>query len=293
MKSTIHLLSAINRSLIPSAPEQSVISSSGNRWDGIKIENQLLQPMQMTSHVTLGHRLVINIGNAVQYEYRTGNKWISTITQPGNISLIEAGTENEVRWTDEPLHMLAIELNPAFTEEFAGMGKLSFREQRAIEDNMLYQLSVSLNEELQYGDFAGKLYGESVAIGFAIHIGTKYMDAAKQLFAPKGKLSAKQLKLILEYFKMHTTENVGLGEMSSMLCMSPFHFSRVFKNTTDMSPHQYMLRLKVERAIQLIVKKDASLTDIALSMGFNDQSHFIRVFKKITGRLPKTFAGVV
>ena len=64
---------------------------------------------------------------------------------------------------------------------------------------------------------------------------------------------------------------------------------RLFKQTTGISPHQFILQLKIERAKQLINKTQLSLTEIAYELGFTDQAHFSNAFKKIIGVAPRQY----
>jgi AraC family transcriptional regulator len=78
-------------------------------------------------------------------------------------------------------------------------------------------------------------------------------------------------------------------ELAKQTNTSPFHFMRLFKQTTGISPHQFILQLKIERAKQLINKSQLSLTEIAYELGFTDQAHFSNAFKKIIGVAPRQY----
>jgi AraC family transcriptional regulator len=72
--------------------------------------------------------------------------------------------------------------------------------------------------------------------------------------------------------------------------LSAFHFARLFKNTLGLTTHQYVLQNRIERAKNLIVKfSHLNLTEIGLSVGFFDQAHFTKSFKRATGATPKAF----
>jgi len=71
--------------------------------------------------------------------------------------------------------------------------------------------------------------------------------------------------------------------------MSLWHFSRMFKQSTGLSPHQYLIRERIEAAKRLLVKPETSLEKIATELGFSDQSHLITVFRRFTGLTPKQY----
>nr|WP_058998923.1 helix-turn-helix transcriptional regulator [Leptolyngbya sp. NIES-2104] len=69
--------------------------------------------------------------------------------------------------------------------------------------------------------------------------------------------------------------------------MSPHHFSRLFKQSTGLSPHQYVIRCRVERAKQLLLKGEMTIAEVAATVGFYDQSHFAHYFRRLMGVTPK------
>jgi AraC family transcriptional regulator len=71
--------------------------------------------------------------------------------------------------------------------------------------------------------------------------------------------------------------------------MSSFHFAREFKKATGTTPHQYLIRFRVEKAKSLLVDRDLPLVEVGLRAGFSHQSHFTRLFRRITGTTPHLF----
>jgi AraC family transcriptional regulator len=87
----------------------------------------------------------------------------------------------------------------------------------------------------------------------------------------------------------HPEEEHSLEEMAAQAGVTPSHFCRIFKKANGVSPHQYVMKAKLDRAQELITNSDASLALIANSLGFNSQSHFTRAFRQFTGRTPSDF----
>jgi AraC-like DNA-binding protein len=93
------------------------------------------------------------------------------------------------------------------------------------------------------------------------------------------------VRAIRTYLEEHYTENVTLEDLSSLSGLSGYHLIRVFRADTGLPPHAYLEQIRVNRA-RLLLRTGAAIAEVALSTGFNDQSHFSRHFKKMTGVTP-------
>ena len=82
---------------------------------------------------------------------------------------------------------------------------------------------------------------------------------------------------------------VGLDETAAQVGLSPFHFLKLFANVLGVTPHQYLLRCRLRRAARLLVEDDRSITDVALDVGFDDLSNFVRTFGRAAGMSPRSF----
>lgn len=94
------------------------------------------------------------------------------------------------------------------------------------------------------------------------------------------------IKNSIEYIKDTLDLNISLEELAKNSNLSKYHFLRVFKKNTGLTPHHYILTQKIHKAKTLVLKGQ-SLSEAGLNVGFNDQSHFIRNFRKIYGYSPK------
>ncbi|MDJ0596910.1 MAG: helix-turn-helix transcriptional regulator [Pleurocapsa sp. MO_226.B13] len=72
--------------------------------------------------------------------------------------------------------------------------------------------------------------------------------------------------------------------------MSRYHFCRLFSKSTGISPHQYLIKSRIERAKELLLQKHQSVADVALQVGFTSQSNFTRHFKRLVGATPRKFS---
>ncbi|WP_235595989.1 helix-turn-helix domain-containing protein [Mastigocoleus testarum] len=110
-----------------------------------------------------------------------------------------------------------------------------------------------------------------------------------QLPIYEGGLPLHQLQKILNYIDAHLERDIKLTDLARLLDMSQFHFSHLFKQSIGISPYQYLIQQRVERAKKLLKQTDRLIVDIALECGFNSHSHLSKKFRQFTGMTPKAY----
>ena len=91
---------------------------------------------------------------------------------------------------------------------------------------------------------------------------------------------------MIDFIEASLGTDIRLDELAAQACLSPFHFSRLFREATGLSPHRYVTDRRVQAARHELTHNDAPLVQIALDFGFGSQANFTRVFRKATGLTP-------
>ncbi len=104
-----------------------------------------------------------------------------------------------------------------------------------------------------------------------------------------GGLPPRRLQRVLEHVKENIEKDLSVGEMAEVVGMSQYYFSKLFKMSTGTTPHQYVMRQRVERAQELLRDGNTALVEVATNVGFETQSHFTSVFRRLVGITPKKF----
>ena len=102
----------------------------------------------------------------------------------------------------------------------------------------------------------------------------------------RGGLAAWQVLRVRAYIDSNLHRTIHIRDLSAVARRSPAHFSRKFKQAVGDSPHAYVVRRRLERACHLMMTSAASLSEIALSVGFSDQAHLCRLFRHAFGQSP-------
>lgn len=106
----------------------------------------------------------------------------------------------------------------------------------------------------------------------------------------EGKLSAPQLRRVRDFMEAHLPDKIVLDDVATLLGLNRFRFLKLFKRTVGMTPHAWLLRLRLERAVELInANTDMAMTEVAHAVGFFDQSHFTHAFRQAYGVTPARF----
>ena len=91
------------------------------------------------------------------------------------------------------------------------------------------------------------------------------------------------------FIARHLGEPLTLADIAAAACISRFHFARLFRARTGYSPMAYVMRLRLERAREMLAREDHCIADTAAALGFYDQSHFTRTFRRAHGIPPRVF----
>jgi AraC-like DNA-binding protein len=105
----------------------------------------------------------------------------------------------------------------------------------------------------------------------------------------RGGLPPGAMRRVHDHVDAHLSNSIDLAELSAVAGLSVFHFARQFKLSMGVTPHHYLVRRRVQRAQEMLVSTDLSLSDIAIAAGFSDQSHLARHFRQMVGMTPGQF----
>jgi AraC-like DNA-binding protein len=157
---------------------------------------------------------------------------------------------------------------------------------RGTHDRVMYGLANALLDHVERANEHSALFIDHIALAFYAHITRAYGHAPVTDDFMSGGLSPWQLRRVLDFLSAHLSDDPTVAELARECGLSSGYFSRAFRQTTGVTPHQWLIGKRVERARQLLLGNGLGLADIALVCGFVDQSHFTRVFTKFEGDSP-------
>ncbi len=157
------------------------------------------------------------------------------------------------------------------------------------KDTTVDSLARALFEADRVGGSFGQLYADCISMAIVARL-LAWANRGAGSEQPKvGRLARWRLKRAIDYVEAHLDNPVSLAEVASSAGLTRMHFAAQFRAATGLRPHEYLLRRRIERAQEMLVGTGMPLVDIALSVGFQTQSHFTRVFKRYAGQPPRAW----
>jgi AraC family transcriptional regulator len=260
---------------------------------GVRIHRAHVMPGRMLEHTNAFHEVNVAIsGSLTTQKLSSSGKLISTKGNSGNLCITPAGQSISAIW-ERRLDNMMILLDPAFINRAAAENGLSngfeFAEVYKQSDPLIQQLGLTLLAEAGSESPSGRLFVDSVLQTLTIHFLTHYGTATHRIANATGGLPGYKLRRVKEFITENLEEDLSLAEISAVADLSQFHFSRAFRKSTGLTPQQFLMQQRIERAKELLAKNDLPIVEVSLRTGFKNQSHFTSLFRKFTRITPKVW----
>jgi AraC family transcriptional regulator len=277
------------------ATDLPIWSSQSQGWSHILVEQFQHPPGEEKSHFSEEHAICLSLTpRPVRLLQIKGGRTYLGLQSKGDVSLTPAKIPSYFRWESDD-SCLQIRIASQFIQKVAretiatDPDRLELRLEFQTRDPQLEAIGMMLLAELKQESIGGRLYIESLSNVLAVHLIRQYAASKSRLVVYESGLSERQVLRIVEYIDAHLNQDIKLADLAVLLSISESHLSHRFKQAVGMTPHQYLLQQRIERAKQLLMEGDRSIIDIALLCGFNSHSHLSKQFRQLTGTTPKAF----
>jgi AraC family transcriptional regulator len=235
-------------------------------------------------------------GAAVVEERELAGPWLKTRVEAGDLFLTASQLPYEVRWRavgPEPFETMHLYLglsafDRAIEETFqTDQGTTHLRDLSGFKDNFMSALLEGLHKEVSSRHRGSSLFVEGIAQSLAGHLVRTYADEITPEY--KGGIPGFKLRKVRAMMVAHLADEFSLIRLAREVGMSEFHFSRAFKRTTGLTPSQYFIDLRLEKARRLLRETNRSAIEIGLEVGYTSPSHFARIFRREVGISPSDY----
>ena len=249
---------------------------------------QILSRRQVQDHIIIPavpEPLIVWIlsGVAVVRERAPGGEWQANRVAAGDFFLTTASTPTEMSWQaepDAPFIVMHVYIGVSMMRDVA------LREVSGARDPVLSALLEHIRAELMDQRPPSGIYIQGIAQALAVHLARTCRIAASR---PRGGLPAFKLHRVFEDMRASLAQPFHLAQLASLAGLSACHFSRVFKQSTGLSPSRYLIRMRMEEARRLLSETDKAIIHIGLAVGYSSPSHFASVFRQHTGVAPSSY----
>ncbi len=268
--------------------------SDPTAWSGIFLAHHRQPAWEMPENRLSQHILSINLGFASKIERVIDGRLQREQFLPGNIAIYPANIDYILRWERES-EFLLLGVDPTLlaqtATEILGEDKIELLPLLATTDPLIHSMALALKAELESSQIGGRLYVENIAQTLAVHLLRNYSVGNQAILYETTKptshgLPKHKLQQATDYINDRLDRDLSLADLAALVQMSPFYFARQFKESTGITPHQFVIRCRVERAKELLLYSSLGIADIAVEVGFANQSHLNRHFKRIVGVTP-------
>lgn len=275
--------------VVPLVPGRPQFSSAASPWRGIVVERHTVGPIEIPQHEHASFCLHLQTRGTVGLEWWCDGRHGLETPAAGALILLGAGTSDRLRW-DGTSDRLIVSLDAAMMERVAqeaGVHDLpSFANQWHLHDDALRVLLTEMGREAEKGWPAGALYGELLGLSLASTLLRQHASVPVRMPDARGGIPLPRMRRLLEFIEAHLDGDLSLEQLAAETGISPFHFAHQFRASTGITPHQYVLGQRVERAKLLLKVPQLSMTEIAISTGFSSPTNFVRSFRTRTGVTP-------
>ena len=228
----------------------------------------------------------------------SASPWHGQAVQREQLFLQSYHEPYELRWhggRDLPIQTLVLKLHQQFLQRSieaiteCDPAQLLFMERIGFADPLLLQLGRALQHELEQPTAVGALYAQTAAQMIAVHLLRHYSSAEVRVWESARGLTKRQLQRVKDFVQSQLEAELTLDVLAQQAQLSAYHFARMFRQSTGESPHQFVLRQRLERAQWLLRTTNTPLAAVASACGFGTQSYMTTVFRQRLGLTPGSY----
>ncbi|KAM3108836.1 helix-turn-helix domain-containing protein [Phormidesmis sp. 146-33] len=282
-------------------PNPPVLTSLQSSWNSIQLIHYC-QPLACLSEISNSqHLIIIPLGHeSVSYEVDLEGRAQEVSFQEkdygsGCIAVFPAALPYgfHSHSTYRVMEWMQCYLEPGFLAQIAhesvNPDRVELLQTNKKADGLIHQIGLALKSSLEMDGVSSRFYADSMATALSAHLLRHYSTRNHCFRDYEDGLSKQKLRQAIEYIQAHLGEDISLTDIANELGMSQYYFCHLFKRSTGISPHQFLIHQRVERAKHLLKHSERTVTSVAIECGFANQSHFAKCFRQCTGMNPNQF----
>lgn len=279
------------KDLLKWLPGEVLTTSEGLGWKHIE-----QRTYRYTGHDVvlppIDHFMIVNYQAGVTpMDRRVEDKWKRTYCAPGDISLLTKSEESHWHWS-ENIEVSHIYLSNELISKVAAdvtdyrVETVRLHDELRVQDGLVRRTVSEITREAKAPGAGCLLYVESLGVQLAINLIRNYASVELKTLGGAGKLSKLQVKRLLDFIEGNLQDGLRLEDMSAVVGLGVWTFSKRFNETFNSSPHAFVTAKRVEKATHLLREGNLTIKEISYICGFADQAHMTRVLRAKLGITP-------
>ncbi|BAU12982.1 transcriptional regulator, AraC family [Leptolyngbya sp. NIES-3755] len=290
--------------LPPILPNSPVFSSRGTGWQGILLEQYACSAYEIPEYCFTQHKITLQTQtqDSIKIKRVLDDQVHSEHLVEGGIVIVPAHTPHQVCW-NQPAEFMLLTLDPLRLAQSAHDSivpdQVELIPRFPTFDPLIYHIGMALKIELlsQSTNESNVIqtdlfYVESLTTALAAHLLKHYVTRPAKTPAAQ-RLSKVMLNRAIAYIQDHLDQEIQLSDLAQHLGLSSCYFASLFKQSTGVSPYQFVIQRRLQKAQELLKTTHFSIAEIALHCGFSSQSHLTKLFRQQLGLTPTAYRKLI
>lgn len=274
----------------------STLVGDAAEWDALRVEHRHIGPGIQNCVRPECTELAYILSGRANVRRRGDGQMQEGVARAGTSWLVPAGTHETLLELDASVECILIFLPARLLEESAladygiDPGKTQLAYAGGLNDPVLSQIGTTLHGLLgREARPVDRILTDGLRTTLAAHLIGNYTVDCWRPSMRSQSLDPRRLQRVLDFIEANLGDDIALEDLAREACLSPFHFSRLFHETTGFPPHRYVIERRIRAAQNMLLSGRSSIAEIALDSGFGSQANFARTFRKITGVTPRQY----
>lgn len=276
-----------------SSINESLMSFKQATLDNFNIEHRYQKAGELREIcLSSQHGITINLGNPYNVQQWFEGRYQNNYFSDGNFAIVPSGMTHRVIW-DRQIEFIHFKLQASLFSrtalELSDSNHIELIPQNKTSDPLIHQIALALKTEIKSGGLGGKLYVESMMSTLIVHLLRHHCVWAPIVPTYTSGLPIYRLRQVIEYINSNLDEDLSLNKLATIAQISAYHFTRLFKQSMNITVHQYVTNCRIEKAKKLLKQQNLTIIEISQACGFKNQSHFTQSFSKHVSVTPRVY----
>jgi AraC family transcriptional regulator len=195
------------------------------------------------------------------------------------------------------VEFISVSINPVLVNELVSETGLTradadiLFQSSIVRDETITQIARALAQEIASRSAGYEAMLDAMVRQLTIHLLRSHLTVRRpaRIELSRAGLVDRRLRRAIEFMHDNFSRELALEEIAAAAYLSEYHFARLFKQITGVTPHVYLANLRIERARKMLVETSIPIIEIAATVGYQSQSHFTKIFKSVTGFTPRAY----